>query len=179
MFRFAAILFSVCLLLGSVGCNYHAIDNASHLPPAVDGKTIQTLAIPPFVNHTNAYHASLDFTQAMIREFTSRTKWQIVDHPDPTADATLDGQITSYSVVPLTYDNKTGRSSSFVITVHAAIRVTNRQGQVIYQNSNYTFRQQYEETQNLASFIQENSAAQRRLAQDFASAAVSDILDSF
>lgn len=179
MSRFAAILFSACLLLGVVGCNYHEMDNSSHLPPAIDGQAIQTLAIPAFVNHTNAYHASLDFTQAVIREFTSRTAWQIVDHPDPAADATLDGQITSYSVVPLTYDNKTGRSSSFVITVHAAIRIVNRQGKVLYQNSNYLFRQQYEETQNLASFIQENPAAQRRLARDFASAAVSDILDSF
>lgn len=71
------------------------------------------------------------------------------------------------------------RSSSFVITIKASLRVINRRGKVIYQNSSYTFRQQYEETQNLASFIQEDSPAEERLARDFASAAVSDILDSF
>jgi len=54
-----------------------------------------------------------------------------------------------------------------------------RQGIVIWQNPSYMFRQQYEQTQDLASFIQEDSAATRRLAKEFASAAVADILESF
>ncbi|WP_041839457.1 MULTISPECIES: LptE family protein [Acidobacterium] len=182
MSRLALVLFSACLLPCSLwvsGCNYHAMDTPSHLPPSLGRQSAQTLAIPTFVNHTNAYHVGFDFTQAVIRQFTSRSAWHIVDHRDPEASATLYGQINSYSVVPLTYDNTTGRSSSFVITIKASLRVINRRGKVIYQNSSYTFRQQYEETQNLASFIQEDSPAEERLARDFASAAVSDILDSF
>ncbi len=178
MSRLALVLFSVCLLFTS-GCDYHVMDTPSHLPPSIGRQSAQTLAIPTFVNHTNAYRAGAIFTEAVIRQFTSRTAWHIVDHSDPTADATIYGQINSYSVVPLTYDNTTGRSSSFVITIKASLRVVNRDGKVIYQNSSYVFRQQYEETQNLASFIQEDSPAEKRLARDFASAAVSDILDSF
>jgi len=178
MSRPALVLFTACLLLMS-GCSYHAMDTPAHLPPSLERSSGETLAIPAFVNHTNAYHVGFDFTQAVIRQFTGRTPWHIVDHRDPEASATLFGQINSFSIVPLTYDNATGRSSSFVITIKASLRVVNRRGQVIYQNSSYVFRQQYEETQNLASFIQEDSAAEQRLARDFASAAVSDILDSF
>jgi outer membrane lipopolysaccharide assembly protein LptE/RlpB len=173
MSRIPLVLLSLCLLLTS-GCDYHALNSAVHLP-----RDVQTLAVPTFLNHTNSFHTDTGFTQAVIRELTSRTPYQIINHADPDADATLTGEITSFSVVPLTYDNTTGRSSSFLVTIGAKLTVTDRNHKVLYQNSSYLFREQYEETQNLASFIQEDSAAERRLARDFASAAVSDILESF
>ena len=173
MFRFAPVLLSLCLLLTS-GCAYHMMETPAQLPP-----TLQTVAVPMFVNHTNAYRIDTDFTQAMIRQLTARTKWRIVNHPDAEANATLRGEITSFSVVPLTYDNTTGRSSSFLVTITASITLTGRDNKVLYKNASYRFRQQYEETQNLASFIQEDPAAEQRLAKDFASSAVSDILESF
>ncbi len=173
MFRFAPVLFSFCLLLMS-GCSYHAMETPAQLPP-----TLQTVAVPIFLNHTNAYKIDTDFTQAVIRQLTARTKWRIVNHPDAEANATLSGEITSFNVVPLTYDNTTGRSSSFLVTITASITLTGRNHKVLYRNDSYRFRQQYEETQNLASFIQEDPAAERRLANDFASSAVSDILESF
>jgi len=47
----------------------------------------------------------------------------------------------------------------------------------IWQNPAYTFRQQYEQSQDLASYIQEDSAATRRLAREFAQPRSADILD--
>lgn len=164
----------LCCLLFLPGCSYHVMNSAVHLP-----QNVQVLAVPTFANHTNSYQAGINFTQAVIRELTARTPYRIVDQADPQADATLNGEITTFNVVPLTYDNTTGRSSSFLVTITARLTVTDRNHKVIYQNASYLFRQQYEETQNLASFIQEDPAAQRRLARDFASAAVSDILESF
>lgn len=174
MFRFAPVLLSLCLLLPAIGCAYHVMETPAQLP-----QSIQTVAVPIFVNHTNAYKVDTDFTQAVIRQLTARTNWRIVNHPDPEANATLSGEITGFKVVPLTYDNTTGRSSSFLVTITASITLTGRDHKVLYRNTSYRFRQQYEETQNLASFIQENSAAERRLAHDFAASAVSDILESF
>lgn len=173
MFRLASVLLSFCLLLAS-GCAYHVMETPAQLPPA-----LRTVAVPIFVNHTNAYKVDTDFTQAVIRQLTARTKWRVVNHADPAANATLRGEITGFSVVPLTYDNTTGRSSSFLVTITASITLTGRDHRVLYRNTSYRFRQQYEETQNLASFIQEDPAAERRVANDFASSAVSDILESF
>ena len=173
MFRLATVLLTFSLLLTS-GCAYHVMETPAQLPPS-----LKTVAVPIFVNHTNAYKVDTDFTQAVIRQLTARTRWRVVDHADAAANATLHGEITSYSVVPLTYDNKTGRSSSFVVTITASITLTGRDHKILYRNTSYRFRQQYEETQNLASFIQEDSAAERRLAHDFATSAVSDILESF
>jgi outer membrane lipopolysaccharide assembly protein LptE/RlpB len=170
--RFFVLLFGSFLLLG--GCGYHSVNSAVHLP-----STVHTVAIPAFKNNTQSYHTQAVFTEAVIREFTSRSSLRIVSGEDAEADATLRGTITSFHINPLTYDNTTGQTSSYLVTIVTKLELVDRQGKTIWQNSSYMFRQQYEQTQDLASFIQEDSAATRRLAREFAAAAVADILESF
>jgi outer membrane lipopolysaccharide assembly protein LptE/RlpB len=170
--RLAAWLLAPLLLLS--GCDYHTVDSAVHLP-----STVRTLAIPSFRNNTQSYNTQAIFTQAVIRAFTTRTSYRIVAGDDPEADATLRGTILTFQIIPLTYDNTTGQTSSYLVTIVTRLTLTDRQGKVLWQNPSYMFRQQYEQTQDLASFIQEDSAATRRLARDFAQAAVADILESF
>jgi outer membrane lipopolysaccharide assembly protein LptE/RlpB len=162
-----------CLLL-LAGCGYHPVGSPAHLP-----NTVHTLAVPMFQNTTQSYHTEVAFTQAVIRELSSRTPYKLVAGNDPDADATLDGTITVFQVTPLTYNSQTGQSSSFLITIKASLKVVDRNQKVLYQNSSYLFRQQYETSQDLASFIQEDNPAVLRLSRDFAQAVVSDILESF
>jgi outer membrane lipopolysaccharide assembly protein LptE/RlpB len=171
--RWAALLLLTPLLLAG-GCGYHKLNGAVHLP-----SNARTLAIPSFRNNTQSYHTEAAFTEAVIREFTDRTSYRVIAGQDPAADATLLGTITSYQIVPLTYDATTGQSSSFLVTITASLKLVDQHGQTIWENSNYLFRQQYEQNQDLASFIEEDSAATHRLAGDFASAAVADILESW
>ena len=168
----AAFLSAAILLLG--GCNYHTVDSAAHLPA-----TVHTLAIPTFQNNTQSYRTQAEFTQAVIHEFMSRTSYRIVSGEDPSADATLRGTITTFQIIPLTYDATTGQTSSYLVTITTRLQLVDRQGKVLWQNPSYVFRQQYEQIQDLASFIQEDSAATHRLAEEFARAAVADILESF
>lgn len=166
------ILLSSTLALS--GCGYHTVNGAVHLPDHV-----RVLAIPAFKNNTNSYQTQAVFTQAMIHEFNSRTAYRIVAGEDADADATLRGAITSFQIVPLTYDNQSGQTSTYLVTITARLQLFDRQDKLLWQNPSYLFRQQYESDQDLASFIQEDSAATRRLAREFASAAVADILESF
>jgi hypothetical protein len=162
-----------CLVLVS-GCGYHTASSAAHLP-----NTVHVLAIPTFQNATQSYHTEVAFTQQVIREFSSRTPYRLVAGSDPDADATLGGTITSYQVIPLTYNSQTGQSSSFLVTIRAKVVLTDRNHKILFQNSSYLFRQQYETTQDLVTFIQEDPGAVQRISQDFARAVVSDILESF
>ncbi|HLJ78668.1 MAG TPA: LptE family protein [Acidobacteriaceae bacterium] len=170
--RFPAL--AAAALVALTGCNYHTVNSAVHLP-----STVHTLAVPSFQNHTQSYHTQAVFTQAVIREFANRTPYHIVAGEDADADATLNGTITRFDIIPLTYDNITGQTSSYLVTIIASVEVKDRDGRVLYNNPSYLFRQQYEQTQDLASFIQEDSAATRRLAAEFASAVVADIVESF
>jgi hypothetical protein len=49
----------------------------------------------------------------------------------------------------------------------------------LYQNPSYTFREQYQVTQDLSSFFEEDSPAFQRLAQSFARTLVSNVLEAF
>jgi len=176
--RFAtlpAALFTVMVILS--GCGYHTAGSAAHLPD-----TAHTIAVPVFENATQSYHTELAFTQAVIRELTSRTKYAIVNSEGPTnadADATIHGRISAFQILPLTYNSTTGQSSSYLVTITASVQVNDRQGRLLYENKNYIFRQQYETTTDLTTFIQEDPAAVARLSRDFAQSLVSDMLESF
>ncbi len=161
--------------LAPTGCGYHGAGAAVHLP-----KSVHLVDVPTFQNHTQAYHVELSMTQAVLKELTSRTAYRVESTDEPgDADAIVRGEVTSFQVIPLTYDSTTGQSSSFLITVGARVSVVDKNNRVLYQNNKYVFRQQYQTTQDLVSFIQEDPAAVERLSRDFAQNLVSDILESF
>jgi outer membrane lipopolysaccharide assembly protein LptE/RlpB len=165
------------LSLVLAGCGYHVAGAAAHLPD-----TTHSVAVPVFENATQSYHTELAFTQAVITELTSRTKYTIVNSEGPTnadADATIHGKISTFQILPLTYNSQTEQSASYLVTITAAVHVNDRNGRLLYQNDHYIFRQQYETTTDLTTFIQEDPAAVSRVSRDFAQALVSDMLESF
>jgi outer membrane lipopolysaccharide assembly protein LptE/RlpB len=157
------------------GCGYHVAGTATHLPP-----NVRTLAVPIFTNNALAYHTNVTLTDAVIHELNLRTKLRITPAENTTnADAILHGTVLTEVILPLTYDSSTGASSSFLVTITASVQLEDANGRVLYKNDKYIFRQQYQSTQDLPSFIREESPAELRLARDFASTLVGDILDSF
>jgi outer membrane lipopolysaccharide assembly protein LptE/RlpB len=164
---------SLALLLGA-GCGYHTLGAATHLPPGV-----RTLAVPEFATRTEANGTETALTEAVIREFAARTRLRVSASTDSDADATLRGTILKQATLPLTYNAETQQSSSFVITIVASVTLTAKDGTVLYQNKNYVFREQYQATTNLPTFIQEDPAAIQRLSREFARQLVADVLEGF
>jgi len=115
----------------------------------------------------------------VVREFTTRTHYRILNDASEDADATLRGTVLSTTASPLTYDTATGRAASVLVVVSMKVTLSDRSGKVLYQNPAYLFREQYEVSQDLASFFEEDSPAFRRLSQDFARTLVSNILEGF
>jgi outer membrane lipopolysaccharide assembly protein LptE/RlpB len=174
--RWAAWLVSLCLtwIVASTGCGYHTAGHAVQLP-----ENVKTIAVPAFVNDTTTYRIEQMLTSSVVREFTTRTHYHILNDPSEEADATLRGTVLSASSTPLTYNSATGQAASVLVVVSMKVVLTDRQGKVLYQNPSYLFREQYEVSQDLASFFEEDSPALRRLSQDFARTLVSNILEGF
>jgi outer membrane lipopolysaccharide assembly protein LptE/RlpB len=171
--RILALLGSAAL--SATGCGYHGAGAAVHLP-----RNVHMIDVPTFHNSTNANHVEVTMTQAVLQELTSRTSYRVSSSDDTSgADAVIHGNITNLVVYPLTYDSTTNQSSSFLVTVTARVSVVDRDNRVLYKNDSYVFRQQYETTQDLVSFIQEDSAAVQRLSRDFAENLVAEMLESF
>jgi outer membrane lipopolysaccharide assembly protein LptE/RlpB len=171
MRRFALAPFSA-ILLALTGCGYHTLGAATHLPAGVT-----TIAVPLFTTRTVAYHTETVMTDAVIRELTTRTRLRVLPTDNPDAGATLHGTILQEVVSPLTYNSSTQQSSSFIVTIVASVTLNAADGTVLYQNKNIVYREQYQSTTDLATFIQEDPAAVERLSRAFARQVVADLLE--
>ena len=159
--------------MAAPACGYHAVGHAVTLP-----QNVRTIAVPGFVSQSPTFRVEQVMTDAVVREFNTRTRYHIV--PDTTdADTTLRGTVLSTTASPLTYDTSTGRAASVLVVVSMSVTLSDRGGKVLYQNPAYLFREQYEVSQDLSSFFEEDSPAFRRLSQDFARTLVANILEGF
>jgi len=164
----------VLAFLSILACGYHTAGHATQIP-----QNVNTIAIPAFKNETLTYHIEQMLTSSVVREFHTRTRYHIVSDAGDDPDATLSGTVLSTVATPLTYDTATGRAASVLVVVSMRVQLTERSGKVLYQNPTYLFREQYEVSQDLSSFFEEDSPAFRRLSQDFARTLVSNILEGF
>jgi len=165
------LLASWCVF--STGCGYRTAGHANLLP-----SDLRTLAVPAFVNQTQTYKIEQMLTAAVIQEFVTRTKYHVTTDAN-SADATLRGTVLSTYTTPLTYDSKTGRAASVLVIVSMNVSLSDRRGRILYQNPSYTFREQYQVSQELSSFFEEDSPAFQRLSHEFARTLVSNVLEAF
>ncbi len=169
-----AVLSAALALLSLSGCGYHTLGAATHLPPYV-----KTLAVPVFATHTDTGGAETAITEAVVREFATRTRFRVTTDAGADSDAVLHGVILKETTTPLTYNAATQQSSSFIVALVASVTLTARDGRVLYENKNYVFREQYQSTTNLPTFLQEGPAAMQRLSREFARQLVADVLEGF
>ena len=171
MIRSCAAMF--LLITCSTGCGYHPAGHSNLLP-----SDLRVLAVPAFVNQTQTYKIEQTLTAAVVREFTTRTNYHVVSTP-ASADATLHGTVLAAATTPLTYDTVTGRASTVLVIVRMSVVLTDAKGRVVYQNGAFVFREQYQISQELSTFFEEDSPAFKRLSGEFARSLVSNILEAF
>ena len=81
------VLLALLSMFAATGCGYHTAGSATHLPPDV-----ASIDVPIFQTKIENYHTEVAFTDAVVRQLTSRTRDRVTesDHPH-AADATLHG----------------------------------------------------------------------------------------
>lgn len=171
--RSSAFLGSIALLF-TAGCGYHTAAHTTQLPA-----NVKTIAIPGFVNVTRTYRVEQIITAAVVQEVLTRTHYTVVNDGRQGADAVLRGTILSTSSVPSTYDSRTGRAASIAVIVSARVTLTGRDGKVLYDNPSYVFKDQYQLSNDLSTFFEEDTPALQRMSRDFARTLVSNILEGF
>jgi hypothetical protein len=172
------------------GCGYRVVGRANALPAE-----IRTIAVPSFENQTTTSRIEQRLTQAVVREFLTRTKYRIVADPR-VADATVRGQIAALDAGAVVFDPASGRATAVLVTIRLSVRLDDRDGKALYRNDNYVFRQPYElavartipagepnagapDPTDIAAFFEEEGPTLDRMASDFAARLVSDILENF
>ena len=171
--NFCCLSFALCLL-AFLSCGYRVAGRGDRLPPDV-----RSIAIPVFTNSTHQYRIEQKVSAAITREFIERTKYQVT--PDPAgADAVLKGEIKDVRAGVVAYDLATGRATTMQVQVLAQIDLVNQHTKkVLYSNHNYTFREQYQISQNPSTLFEEQNPALDRLSRDLARTLVTAILENF
>ena len=175
--RLVKHLWSVVLIWGIflAGCGYHTSNHSAVKLPS----GINTVAVPIFINKTQSYRAEQVLTQAVIREFISRSPYRILTSDNGTADAVLHGTVVTTNTYPLTYDSQTGRQSSAIVQINMSVKLVDKRGKTLFENPNYMFREQYQVSREVTSFFDESPPAVDRLSRDFARTLVAEILEGF
>jgi len=173
MTRWACFAVLAWSITGS-GCGYHTVGHTVALP-----QNVHTIAIPGFVSQSQTFRIEQRLTDAVVREFNTRTQFHVIHEARADSDAVLKGTVLSASATPVTYDSTTGRAASALVTVSMQVTLTDRQGKVLFQNPSYLFHEQYELSRDLPSFFEEDSPAVDRLSRDFARTLVANILEAY
>lgn len=155
-------------------CGYHVAGHSDLIP-----KTIHSVCIPAFKNAAERYKLTDRLSEAMSREFITRTKYQIVSDCS-TADAVLNGSVlrvlANQTVVPIS----TGRAAAADIHVILTITFTDRAtGKALYNNANFSANERYEISTDPIAYFEESDAGLNRVATQVARQVVSAILNQF
>ncbi len=158
----------------SPGCGYRISGRSGALP-----KHVKTIAIPAFGNATTRYKLTQHLPSALIREFISRTRYQVVADP-AAADAVVEGWVSQYMSYPVVFDPATGRASTVQINVILGITLRDRaSGAVLFSNPNLEVRERYELSVDQRAYFEESDAALDRASREIARRVVSAILEHF
>ncbi len=167
-------VFLLLLVSLAPSCGYHVAGRGNALP-----QEWRVIAIPALKNKTSNYRIEQRFTQALVREMISRTKYRVVPS-EKDADAVLEGEISSLETTPVLFDPVTTRATLMLVSISLRVRLVDREsGKPVYQNAKLVFRNEYEIATDIPSFFQEEGPGLDRMARDFARTVVSALLEKF
>jgi hypothetical protein len=167
------LLSAFCLLLFP-SCGYHVAGQATRIP-----SDVKTIAVPAFKNLSSTFRIEQQLTAAVTREFLERTHYRIVANP-ADADAVLKGTVKEVRARAITFDNNTGLATSLQVQVNAEVKLEDvHSRRLLFSNSNYVYREEYQVSETPAALFQEDKPALDRLSRDLARTLVTDILENF
>ncbi len=160
------------------GCGYTLVGKASNLPA-----DIESIYIVAFENRTTRAEIEQLITQALTEELVTRQRYQVAASA-ADADAVLEGSITRFASVPLTFDDQ-GRAQEYELNITASVvfrrtgEVEEPQSAVLWSNDRYLFKEVYDLSGDEATFFDRENIAMEEASERFAKTMVTDLLEGF
>jgi len=153
------------------GCGYKMSGSGKYLPD-----DLKTIAIPDFENKTTKAEAEQFVTYAIRDEFIKRSSMKLVSSTGD-ADALLEGEITQFTVKPLSY-SYIGSVNQYTVNITLNVTLINlKTNTVIYKNKNMSFTEDYEIESG--DFFSQETEALQKISENFAKGIVSALLENY
>ena len=172
--KIAALLLAVLI---HSGCGYSLAGRGSFLPAY-----IKRIGVPMFVNNTAVFDLDRQVTERVRSEFIGRGKYSIA--ADSTGvDGLLTGVISSVSLVPVAF-NQAQQATRYALILSASVEFKDMHtNKVIWSNPSMQYREEFALNPTSAvdtnTFLGQDINARERMANEFARALVSAILEAF
>jgi outer membrane lipopolysaccharide assembly protein LptE/RlpB len=167
----------VLAVLAQAGCGYSLAGRGSFLPPY-----IKRIGVPMFTNNTAIFDMDRQVTERVRTEFIGRGKYTIV--PDSTGvDGLLTGVISSVTLTPVAF-NTSQQATRYALTLTASVEFKDmKANKVLWSNPSMQYREEFAlnptNALDTATFLGQDVNARERMANEFARALVSAILEAF
>lgn len=164
-------------VLAQSGCGYSLAGRGSFLPAY-----IKRIGVPQFTNNTSVFDLERRVTEKVRSEFIGRGKYTIV--PETTGvDGLLTGVISSYSLTPVNF-NQANQATRYALALSASVEFKDMHtNKVLWSNPSMQYREEFALDPTSAidtnAFLGQDINAQERMANEFARALVSAILEAF
>lgn len=169
---------TLLLLLAVVGCGYHLVGTTSFLP-----EEIRRLHVATFANQTTWADVDQRVAESLNQEWVRRRRFQLVnDRAD--AQVVLGGTITSVTVAPVTFDER-GRATEYQMTLRASVHLEDIRGgegdeaERLWEDQAFSRRTSYAVDVSAVDYFDRQVEAMEIVADDFARALVSAVLEGF
>jgi outer membrane lipopolysaccharide assembly protein LptE/RlpB len=169
-----AVLLAVVL---QSACGYSLAGRGSFLPAY-----IVRIGVPQFINNTAVFDLDRQVTERVRSEFIGRGKYTIVPEASGV-DALLTGTITSVTLTPVAL-NSNQQATRYALTLSASVEFKDmRTNKVLWTNPSMQYREEFQldptSALDTSSFLGRDVNARERMANEFARALVSAILEAF
>jgi hypothetical protein len=164
-------------VLAQSGCGYSLAGRGSFLPAY-----IKRIGVPQFTNNTSVFDLDRQVTEKVRSEFIGRGKYTIV--PDSTGvDGLLSGVISSVTLTPVNF-NQSNQATRYALTLSASVEFKDMHtNKVLWSNPSMQYREEFALDPTSAidtnAFLGQDVNARERMANEFARALVSAILEAF
>jgi hypothetical protein len=166
-------------ILALSGCGYALVGKGTTTDPS-----IKKIGVPTFKDATGKAGLDQKITQKVTEELLKRGRFDVV----PTAtgvDAVVEGELLSYSVVPVGFsEDGTGanrtQASRYAISLTARVKYSKAgEKEPIWASDSFSFRDEYDIGSDAATFFDREDQALERLATSFARNLVAAMLEAF
>ena len=159
------------------GCGYTLVGQGSNLP-----EDIQKIYVQPLENSTPRSQVEQILTRAISDELLIRRRYETVNTAEE-ADAILSGNVLNFNVRPVTFDSQ-GLADNFEVSISADMKFARRpigdeEGEVLWANSRYIFRQDYPLEEDETAYFDRENIAIESTSEQFAKTLVTDLLEGF
>lgn len=167
------------ILLASVaaisGCGYHLVGTASTLP-----EDVSTLYVERFQNQTRFVDIHQRVDESLSLEWVRRRRLQLVDDRG-VADLVLSGVILNLGIAPVSFDEQ-GRATEYQMSLSTSVKLFDLRGsepKLLWEDLAFSRRTSYLVDPNAADYFDRQVLAMDELADDYAAALVSAVLEGF